>query len=141
MNIPDILEKIDELTNTERTDLVRETVDKLTKKEKQEVAINSVQTLSPAEKTEVLREATTNLSEQQKIAVAEAILGKPTQQATDTLWLIIVIVFATAFILSVAAMIYAAIFTKDGIDDKLITIFTTTSAFLAGLLAPSPTNG
>ena len=51
------------------------------------------------------------------------------------------IVFATAFILSVAAMIYAAIFTKDGIDDKLITIFTTTSAFLAGLLAPSPTNG
>lgn len=140
MNIPDILEKIDELTNTERTNLVKETVDKLTKKEQQEVAINSVQTLSPADKTEVFKEAATDLSEQQKIAVAEAILGKPTQKATDTLWLIIVIVFAAAFILSVAAMI-VAVFTKDGIDDKLITIFTTTSAFLAGLLAPSPTNG
>ncbi len=137
MNIPDIIEKIDELTNNERSKLVKNTVEKLGQQEKKELAVESVNSLTTAEKKDFVRDATQNLNQADKQEFVEAILGKPTQKATDTLWLIIVIVFAAGFVLSIAAMVYLAIYDKE-ISDKLITIFTTTGAFLAALIAPSP---
>ena len=137
MNVPEIIKKIDGLSDNQRSALVKDTVEKLDQREKQELAATNVNSLTPIEKTEFVRSATKNLNTAEKQAVVEAILGSPTQKATDTLWLIIVIVFASGFILSIIAMIYAALIGND-INDKLITIFTTTSAFLAGLIAPSP---
>lgn len=137
MNLTEIIEKIDELTDNQRTTLVKDTVEKMGEQGRQAIVTEGVKSLSPTEKTEIVRTATENLTTAEKQAFLESVLGQPTQKATDTLWLIIVIVFAIGLVVSILAMIYLAVLDKE-ISDKLITIFTTTSAFLAALIAPSP---
>lgn len=107
-----------------------------------EEVLNNVEELAPRERRDVLLEAIENSSEEDKksfaLATARA-LPDPTPAATDRIWLIVVIAFVIVLVGSFAAMV-ANLFWKGEIDDKLLTIFTTVSAFLAGLLAPSPVN-
>ena len=68
----------------------------------------------------------------------------PTQPATDWIWFIIVGAFAlvmigSAYVLgnTVTAEVKAGL-TYITKSETIVTVFTTTVAFLAGLLAPSP---
>lgn len=81
-----------------------------------------------------------------KALAAEATrqLPEPTQPTTDWLWTIIVCSFSlvmigSAFVLASTLTIEA----KAGVTyitraETIVTLFTTTVAFLAGLLSPSP---
>lgn len=103
-------------------------------------ALESVKSLNSNEKKEVLLSAAKDLNNEERQNLSNdlnAIIGQPTQKAADTLWLIIVVSFAVGFLLSIGAIVYSSVF-LEAISDKLVIIFTTTSAFLAGILAPSP---
>lgn len=105
---------------------------------RQDTIVKSVNQLPLDKKTEAIITAGKALSEEAKQAVVSALsLPPPTQNVTDNIWLLVVGVFV--FVLAGAFITMAgSLFQWQKIDDKLITIFTTVSAFLAGLLAPSP---
>jgi uncharacterized membrane protein YgcG len=64
---------------------------------------------------------------------------QPDKQVTNLVWLIIVISFALILV-GAFVTLAMAVFTYGKLSgDLLLTIFTTAAAFLAGLLAPSPT--
>jgi hypothetical protein len=67
--------------------------------------------------------------------VAET-LRAPSQGTADRIWLLVVVGFIIVFVGSFLAM--AVYFFYDKKVDTLLTVFTTSAAFLAGLLAPSP---
>lgn len=65
--------------------------------------------------------------------------SRPDRQVTDLVWIIIVISFALILV-GAFVTLAMAVFTYEKLSgDLLLTIFTTAAAFLAGLLAPSPT--
>jgi len=86
------------------------------------VAIDALKNMSPEDRQDVARAAQ---------------LRDPGQDATDKIWLIVVSAFVIVFIGAFATLAYHYADPKINLD-KLITVFTTVSAFLAGLLAPSP---
>jgi hypothetical protein len=75
-------------------------------------------------------------------------LGGPSQWVSDWIWFVIVLAFVATMAASVGVLLLGrfnlispaenAIFTST---ETLITLFTTTTAFLAGLLSPSPVKG
>ncbi|HEX8495263.1 MAG TPA: hypothetical protein VF658_20800 [Pyrinomonadaceae bacterium] len=101
-----------------------------------------VQGLSPSEQKEVVISGLKNLKpSDQQDAIAAAVLPVPEPGTTNKIWLIVVIAFVIVFLCSFFAIAY--IYIKPLADaaaavDKLLLIFTTVTAFLAGLLAPSP---
>src|SRR5262249_20670423 len=97
---------------------------------------SNVQALDPSAKKQIAIEAAKDLSSEDKQAIAQA-LGPPSQNITNIIWLVVVIGFVIVFIGSFATMAYYYT-TQNTNLDKMLTVFTTVSAFLAGLLAPSP---
>jgi hypothetical protein len=64
---------------------------------------------------------------------------KPDRQVTDMVWIVIVISFSLILV-GAFVTLAMAVFTYGKLSgDLLLTVFTTAAAFLAGLLAPSPT--
>jgi len=84
-----------------------------------------------------------------EVATAVAHLGPPTsRRTTNTIWLIIVFTFALVFFGAAATLMWGRFFPvmSDGeavmtSSDMILTLVTTASAFLAGLIAPSPVRG
>jgi hypothetical protein len=83
-------------------------------------------------------------------AVVVASTGlKPSPVVTDFVWRVVVMVFAAAFLGAVATLLIGRFLPVSALPgavtstDTLVTVLTTCSAFLAGLLVPSPirTNG
>ena len=64
---------------------------------------------------------------------------RPDRQVTDVVWIIIVGSFAFILIGAFVTLALVVFIAKQVSGDLLLTIFTTTAAFLAGLLVPSPT--
>lgn len=64
---------------------------------------------------------------------------KPGPQVTDMVWIVIVISFAIILVGAFIALVIAVFVYGKLSGDLLLTVFTTAAAFLAGLLAPSPT--
>jgi hypothetical protein len=91
--------------------------------------------LSQAERKELAVAAAEALSADDKKQIASR-MNVPTQGITDRIWLIIVAAFSFVLVgtfLAMAVSLYA-----DKKVDTLLTVFTTTAAFLTGLLVPSP---
>ena len=64
---------------------------------------------------------------------------RPDRQVIDLVWIVIVISFALVLV-GAFVTLALAVFTSGNLSgDLLLTVFTTTAAFLAGLLVPSPT--
>jgi hypothetical protein len=103
---------------------------------------DEVKSLSTSDRKQLATEALKDLSaSDQKDVVDDAGVGKPDQNTTNTIWVIVVAAFVVVFIGSFAALAYLYLTNAPTIDkavDKLLLVFTTVSAFLAGLLAPSP---
>ena len=65
----------------------------------------------------------------------------PDQKTSNTIWRIVIWAFAIALVLAVIALlasIWALPVTGGTKPETILTVFTTASAFLAGLFAPSP---
>jgi hypothetical protein len=79
------------------------------------------------------------LNTQDQTDVAQQLGLKPDRQVTDLVWIVIVISFALILV-GAFVTLAIAVFTYGKLSgDLLLTVFTTAAAFLAGLLAPSPT--
>jgi polyferredoxin len=84
------------------------------------------------------------LPDEQKKAVAQAMTANvppPNQEVANKIWLIVIYTIAFAAIASVAVLCAGYFFpaASAGIKpETILTIFTTATAFLAGLFAPSP---
>lgn len=79
------------------------------------------------------------LSTADKEDVAESaglVLDKPGRVVTNIIWITVIPVIS---LLILGSAFYVMTFERDGLDsDTLITIFTTSFAFLGGLFAQSP---
>ncbi len=92
--------------------------------------------LPSEERKQLAIEAGGSLNSEEKQDLRAA-LGGPTQGVTDKIWMVVVIAFVIVFVGAFGAIAYYYTNEKANLD-KLITVFSTVSAFLAGLLVPSP---
>lgn len=94
-----------------------------------------------SERAKAIEDAVHALPPDQKAALAKALLPPPDPATNNKIWLIIIQSFAFAMLAAVAVLCSGVFIApdKDGIKpDMILTIFTTVTAFLAGLFAPSP---
>ena len=84
-------------------------------------------------------DAMRSLSLQDQRNAAQQLGFRPGRQVTDVIWMIIVTCFALILLGSFIALAVAVLIDGKLSGDLLLTVFTTSAAFLAGLLAPSPT--
>ena len=97
-----------------------------------------------AEQAKAIKEAVDALPESQKEAVAQALSSRipdPDPKTANKVWLIIIWAFAgvmvgAALVLSIGVFLGPT--TGVTKPDTILTLFTTVTAFLAGLFAPSP---
>ena len=97
-----------------------------------------------AQQAAAIQVAVNAMPEDMKAAVATALgtrVPEPDQSTSNLVWLIIIGSFASVMVGSVLVLSLGLFFTsvKEGTKpETILTIFTTTTAFLAGLFAPSP---
>jgi hypothetical protein len=99
-----------------------EQVPDLPTEDKMSLAVTALRNLSDADRADV----------QQRVG-----LGAPGKGTTDQIWLIVIGTFCVVLLGATFTLAFAVIRKIDA--PALLTIFTTTTAFLAGLLSPSPT--
>jgi VIT1/CCC1 family predicted Fe2+/Mn2+ transporter len=88
---------------------------------------------------QVAMKAMKSLSAQDQTDIANQLGFQPSRQVTDMVWKVIVISFALVLVGGFVALAMAVFAYGKLSGDLLLTVFTTAAAFLAGLLAPSPT--
>ena len=97
-----------------------------------------------AQQAAAIQEAVNALPDDQKSMVAAAMgvrIPDPDQRTSNIVWLIIIGSFAAVMIGSVYVLgrgYFHAPVTNGTKPETILTVFTTTTAFLAGLFAPSP---
>jgi len=107
-------------------------------------AVRDLNAQTPAEQLAAFREASQSLSDDQKRAFADALganIPPPDQTTSNKVWLIIIWAFVLVMAGAVVTLCVSLFVTpiKDATKpDTILTIFTTATAFLAGLFAPSP---
>jgi hypothetical protein len=81
-----------------------------------------------------------SLSPDEQQSVVEQAGVRPDQTTSNFVWRIIVCTFAAGLIIAVLAVGGIALGLFKGTTDiqTMLTVFTTTAGFLAGLLSPSP---
>ena len=97
-----------------------------------------------AERAKAVRESLDALPDDQKKAIAQAsrdLVPKPDQTTSNKVWLLVIWFFAivmigSALVLSIG--VFAAPVAGGTKLETILTLFTTSTAFLAGLFAPSP---
>ncbi len=103
-------------------------------------------TKSENEKIAILKDALVNFNKDDKSALVQALgarIPDPDQKTSDKVWLIIITAFAAVMLLSVLFLgfgMYVTPVTNGTKPDTVLTVFTTVTAFLAGLFTPSPTS-
>jgi hypothetical protein len=99
-----------------------------------------VQSLNAADQKAVAIAALQEMSEPDRAAVAQRTgIGSPGRRVTNTIWLIVIGTFCIVLLASFATLAYTVIRSINGAS--LLTVFTTVTAFLAGLFSPSPADG
>ena len=97
-----------------------------------------------AEQAGVIKEAVNALPNDQREALAQALgvrIPDPDPSTSNKVWLIIIQSFAFAMIASVVILgvgVFVAPVSNGTKPETILTVFTTVTAFLAGLFAPSP---
>jgi hypothetical protein len=101
-------------------------------------------TKSRNEKIAVLKDALVHFTSDDKTALVQALgarLPDPDQKTSDKVWLIIISAFGGVMLISVLFLGFGMFITPvpNGTKpDTVLTVFTTVTAFLAGLFTPSP---
>jgi hypothetical protein len=84
------------------------------------------------------------LPDDQKIALAQALgmhLPPPDANTSNKVWLIIIWAFVLAMLIAVVVLglgVFVPVAAEGTKPETMVTVFTTITAFLAGLFAPSP---
>ena len=96
--------------------------------------------LPDEEKVALATASLQSLPQQQKENVVASVGVLPDQSTANFVWRIIVCTFAVGLIVAVLAVGGIALGLFPGTTDiqTMLTVFTTTAGFLAGLLSPSP---
>lgn len=103
-----------------------------------------ISTMPQAEQAPAIREAFNALPEDQKQAFAQALgvrIPDPDIITSNRVWLIIIWTFAAVMLGAVLVMsisVFIPPTTGGTKPETILTVFTTVTAFLAGLFAPSP---
>jgi hypothetical protein len=98
----------------------------------------------PAEQALFIREAMRDLPKEQKTVLAEVLAESvpgPDQVTANRIWLIViwaVVLVMIAAVLVLGLGVFIAPAASGTTPETMLTVFTTVTAFLAGLLAPSP---
>jgi hypothetical protein len=73
-------------------------------------------------------------------AIQDSGVGPPTPPVADRLWTILVVTLASVILIAVAGLVVTLFVKAQGstTGEIILTIFTTTTAGLIGLFAPSP---
>ena len=97
-----------------------------------------------ADQLVAIREAVQALPDDQKKAFADALVANiapPDQNTSNTVWLIIIWAFVLVMsgaVVTLCTSVFVAPIKDATKPDTILTVFTTSTAFLAGLFAPSP---
>ena len=95
-----------------------------------------------SEQPAAIRKAVAALPADQRESLEQALgLDRPDQATSNKVWLIIIWAFASAMLLAVLVMsisLFVPVTTGGTKPETILTVFTTVTAFLAGLFAPSP---
>jgi len=91
--------------------------------DKKEVAVAYMKQLGPSAQKEVVQQS--------------GVLPDPDSASVNFIWRIIVIAFVIVLLAAAGGLLYNAL-VQTTTAQVLVTIFTTSVGFLAGLLAPSP---
>ncbi len=98
----------------------------------------------PAEQPGAVRDAVSKLSSDQKDTLAHELgtrIPDPDPATSNTIWLIIIWAFSIVMVGAVAVLsfsVFVAPPTGGTKPEIILAVFTTVTAFLAGLFAPSP---
>jgi len=101
---------------------------------------------SENEKIAILKDALVHFTKDDKSALVEALgarIPDPDQKTSDKVWLIIITTFAAVVLLAVLFLgfgMYLSPVPNGTKPDTILTVFSTVTAFLAGLFTPSPTS-
>ena len=95
--------------------------------------IDAIAALPEADKVEVLADGLRKLPTKERKKAATQGLAGPTRQASDVIWLVIVVGVVAAMLASVASF-----YSGNGDAEKMLAVFTATIGFIAGLISPSP---
>ncbi len=105
--------------------------------------VEGIENLSlPDQKEEVAKVAFNKLdAKKQEKIIKENKLESPTQKVTDHLWKVALWTIATVFGIAAASIIYAVVIKGMAANELqiVLTIFTSTLAFITGVFVPSPT--
>jgi hypothetical protein len=107
-------------------------------------ALNDLSSKTKEDRAIALREAVSSLSREQKEEFQRALgiqISDPDQPTSNTVWLIIVRAFVIVMVgavLIMAISLFVAPVSSGTKPETILTVFTTVTAFLAGLFAPSP---
>lgn len=95
-----------------------------------------------SERARATQEAVNALPNDQKNLMAEALgLHPPSPSTSNKVWLVVIYAFAFSMVVSVVVLgVGVFVSSTNGVakPDTILTIFTTTTAFIAGLFSPSP---
>jgi len=103
-------------------------------------------TKSENEKIAILKDALVSFTKDDKSALVQALgarIPDPDQKTSDKVWLIIITAFAAVMLISVLFLgfgMYVTPVTNGTKPDTVLTVFSTVTAFLAGLFTPSPSS-
>lgn len=101
---------------------------------------------SENEKVAILKDALLHFNQDDKTALVQALgarIPDPDQKTSDKVWLIIITTFAAVVLLAVLFLgfgMYLSPVPNGTKPDTILTVFSTVTAFLAGLFTPSPTS-
>lgn len=76
-------------------------------------------------------------SKEVKEAAIRAVIGSPSQAATDEIWRLLVFGLLLVLVVALGGLLVILV-GKGSAHDAALTVFTTTLAGLLGLFAPSP---
>lgn len=98
--------------------------------------------LSPMDSVDTVKDAITTINgltgQTRKDANQQLGIPGPGRQVTDLIWMVIIVSFALILVGAFITLALAVFAYGKLSGDLLLTVFTTAAGFLAGFLAPSP---
>jgi hypothetical protein len=143
-NKPDqtpLIKQINDLNATERISFLEQLPQHLTPGDRGSLTVSALDATQDSTKLELLTHSVQNLSNTDKETIRVA-LGAPSDPVRDRIWITVVTAFVFLIVGSFLALTVSLFLPNEVKNDArvqiILTVFSTASAFLTGLLAPSP---
>ncbi|RDE25196.1 hypothetical protein DV711_06470 [Motiliproteus coralliicola] len=143
MQIAEAVKGVQELDTDELEDFGARLSKEIPGKTQALITRSLVENMNSMEKAQVVKETAADLSDEDKTQIAQSLgLGSPTERTLDKLWKIAVWAFAIVMVGSFLFIAAGAFIEKPDTPiasgDILLSIFTASVGFFAGLFSPNP---